>query len=105
MSTILTSAIVEEAKSSVETYVTDANNLYEELSGAIRNLTSADFMGDAADGYNEFFNSKVTPALQENLTDPSASLTASIKSMLDSIKTQLLDTVDPQLGSANRDPS
>jgi hypothetical protein len=105
MSTILTTAIVEEAKSAVETYVAEANALYEELANAIRTLTSSDFMGDAADGYTEFFNAKVTPALQENLTDPSASLTASIKAMLESIKTQLLDTVDPQLGDANRDPS
>jgi len=105
MASILTSAIVVNAKSSVQTYVTTAQGLYDELSKLIDTLTASNFMGDAAEGYKDFFLSKATPALRENLTEPGSSVTAGINSMLDSIKEQLLDTVDPQLGEINRDPS
>lgn len=104
MASILTHAIITSATEKVDTYVTTANGLFEELSGVIANLTSTNFTGDASDGYKFFYTEKVVPALTENLTDPASSLTASIKSMLDSIKTQLLDTVDPNLGDNNKNP-
>ena len=104
MSSILTHAIITNATEQVDAYIATANGLYEELSNAINTLLSADFVGDAADGYREFFTTKVTPALTENLTTPGSSLTAGIKSMLESIQTSLLDTVDPQLGDNNRNP-
>ena len=105
MASILTSAIVVNAKSSVSDYVNTAQQLYSDLQQLINTLTADNFTGDASDGYKEFFQSKATPALVENLTEPGNSLTAGIQSMLDSIKEQLLDTVDPQLGQINRDPS
>ncbi|SDA23138.1 hypothetical protein SAMN02910447_02290 [Ruminococcus sp. YE71] len=105
MASILTSAIIVNTKSSVSTYVTTAQGLYDELQTLINNLTSSNFMGDASDGFKDFFNSKATPALVANLTEPGSSITAGLQSMLDSIKEQLLDTVDPQLGDINRDPT
>ncbi len=105
MASILTSSIIVNAKSSVSNYVTTAQGLYDELSNIINTLRSSGFMGDGSDGFNDFFNSKATPALVENLTEPGSSITAGIDSMLDSIKEQLLDTVDPQLGDINRDPT
>jgi len=102
MPTVLTHAIIASATEKVDAYVTSANGLNEELSGIVANLVSANFNGDAADGYNVFYNQKVVPALTENLTAPSTSLMASIKSILESIQTQLLDTVDPELGSNNK---
>lgn len=105
MASILTSAIVADAKSSVDAYVATAQALYEELASVINTLTSTNFIGDASEGYKDFFMGRATPALTDNLTDPTASITAGINSMLDSIKQQLLDTVDPQLGEINRDPS
>lgn len=105
MASVLTSAIIVNAKSSVSTYVSEANALYGELQQLITNLTGSNFMGDAAEGFKEFFNTKATPALVANLTEPGSSVTAGLDSMLDSIKEQLLDTVDPQLGDINRDPS
>jgi phage-related minor tail protein len=104
MSTILTHAIVQNVNGAVDNYVSTATGLYGELEGVINTLTANDFNGDAANGYREFFTSKVTPALTENLTAPSNSLTASIKSIMDTIGQQLLDTVDPQLGDNNRNP-
>jgi len=103
MATILTHAIISSATEKVDAYVATANGLYEELSGIIANLTSANFNGDAADGYKVFFTQQVTPALTENLT-ASESLMAGVKNILESIQTQLLDTVDPQLGENNSNP-
>lgn len=104
MASILTSANIQNAISAVDSYVSTATGLFNELETTINNLTASNFMGDASNGYKEFFTKQATPALTTNLTDPSASLTASIKNMLESIKEQLLDTVDPQLGDNNRNP-
>ena len=104
MSTILTSAIVENAKSSVDSYISSIEGFNTELEGIINTLTSSNFTGDASVGYKEFYTSKVVPAITENLTQQGSSLTESIKSMLESIQQQLLNTVDPQLGENNRNP-
>lgn len=104
MSTILTSAIVDSAKGAVDSYVTTVGGLNDELQGIINTLTGSNFNGDAANVYNEFYTTKVLPAITENLTAQGNSLTASIKSMLDNIQQQLLNTVDPQLGENNRNP-
>lgn len=104
MATVLTYSIISNATEKVETYVSTCNGLYEELEGVLGNLLSANFNGDAADGYNAFFKEKITPALTDNLTVPGESLTAGIRSILETIQEQLLNTVDPQLGEANRNP-
>ena len=104
MATILTSADINNAISVVDAYVTKATGIFNNLQSTINTLTSSNFMGDASDGFKDFFTSQVTPVLTENLTDPGSSLTASIKQMLDSIREQLLSTVDPQLGDGNRNP-
>ena len=70
----------------------------------ISTLTASNFNGDASDGYKVFYTQKVVPALTENLTAPQNSLMASLKDMLTGIETQLLDTVDPQLGENNKNP-
>ena len=102
MSTILSSAIVDSAKGSVDTYIASIGTLNGQLEGIINTLTGSNFVGDAALGYKDFYTNKVLPAITENLTEQSNSLTASIKSMLDNIQQQLLNTVDPQLGDNNR---
>lgn len=104
MATILTHAIITSATEKVDTYVATANGLYEELSSLIATLTASNFTGAAAEGYKVFFNEQVTPALTDNLTAPGESLMAGVKSILESIQTQLLDTVDPQLGENNSNP-
>ncbi|MBE6843094.1 MAG: hypothetical protein E7510_09750 [Ruminococcus sp.] len=104
MSTILTSAIVENAKSSVDTYVSTIDGLNNELEGVINTLTGTNFIGDASNGYKAFYTSKVLPALTDNLISQGNSLSASIKAILDNIQQQLLNTVDPQLGTNNANP-
>lgn len=104
MSTILTSAIVEGAKNSVDTYVSTINGLNSELEGIISTLTGGNFAGDASEGYKVFYTTKVLPAINENLINQGNSLSSSIKAILDNIQQQLLNTVDPQLGENNKNP-
>ena len=103
MSSILTHAIISNATQAVDTYITTVKGLEQELVGLMSTLTSENFNGDASDGFTVFYNEKVLPAISDNLTSET-SLTKSIKSMLESIQNQLLDTVDPGLGENNRNP-
>lgn len=102
MATILSKAIISSASEKVDNYITTANGLYDNLNGVISKLVSANFVGDASSGYNVFYTQKVVPALTENLTAPGSSLMAGIKNILESIQTQLLDTVDPEMGQNNQ---
>ena len=104
MATILTHAIIANATGVVDTYVATANGLHEELEEVIQTLTGANFNGDAAEGYKAFFMQQVTPALTVNLTATNDSLMAGVKSILSGVQSQLLDTVDPQLGEHNSNP-
>jgi len=101
MSTILTSAIITNAISSVDSYSGKIQALNDELNGVVTTLTTTNFIGDASNGYKAFYDKNVVPAVTENLIESNASLMASLKTMLENIKTQLLDTVDPQLGDNN----
>lgn len=100
MPTILSTQIIENAKAAVDTYENTANNLLSQINDALKRLAPTDFEGDASTGYMEFFTSKATPALDENMK----SLTKGIREILDSIGEQLMATVDVQLGDFNRDP-
>lgn len=104
MASILTHAIISNATEKVDAYMTSVNGIYEELNGIISALTASNFNGDASDGYKVFYTQKVVPAITENLSAPQSSLMASLKDMLAGIETQLLDTVDPQLGENNKNP-
>ena len=100
MATILTKTIISNAMGAVDTYKESAKALYGELDDIIKALTGNNFNGDLV-----FYQQKVVPALTENLTAEANSLMAGIKNMLESIQTQLLDTVDPQLKSYNVNPN
>ncbi|GEM_PF-1349526 len=82
MSTILTSAIIQNATNSVNTYINSVTGLNDQLQDVINTLTSANFTGDASNGYKEFYTNKVVPAITENLTQQGTSLTASIITQL-----------------------
>ncbi len=100
MPSILSSSTIVNAKDSVKTYSDTTAALYEELSSLINQLRADGFQGDASDGYDEFFRTKATPALVDNLN----AVTDGITSMLDTIQEQLLNTMDPKLGEVNRNP-
>lgn len=100
MASILTHAIITEATTAVDSYVATSKGLYTQLEGIISTLIGSNFNGDAANGYTAFFNANVKPALEE--AGSTNALMTSIKDLLNSIQTQLLDTIDPQLGQNNQ---
>ena len=104
MATILTKDIITNAISAVDSYVKEATNLQGQLEGIMKGLIGTNFAGDAADGFQAFYNSQVKPAVVDNLTASQTSLMAGVKSILEGIDTQLMQTVDPQLGKANQNP-
>lgn len=104
MATVLTHATIAQAIEKVDEYIASTQGIYSQLDSIINSLIPANFSGDAADGYKYFYTERVVPAVTENLNDPNRSLMASIRKILESIQTQLLDTIDPQLGENNRNP-
>lgn len=101
MSTILSSAMIQSAQASVDSYISQVQALNSELEGVINGLIPSGFEGDAAEGYKSFYTTKIVPAIDDNLIASGNSLTASIKQMLEDIQMQLLNTVDPQMGENN----
>lgn len=100
--TQISTDVIQEAISAVTTLEGELQELYSKLESTLNELTGSDFIGDAADGYMEFFQSKVQPALKDNLFDGDDSLTGAIKKILQNIQKQLIESVDPTLGSNNR---
>ena len=100
MASILTHAIITNATAAVDTYISTLKTLYTQLEGIMSTLTSTNFNGDAANGYTAFYTASVKPALEE--AGATQALMGSVKDLLANIQTQLLDTVDPQLGQNNQ---
>ena len=102
MSSALTREIITNATTAVTNYGNAADGYFGEIKSLIETLTTNDYFGDGSTGYKVFFDNKITPALTTNLTDPTSSLMAGIKTMLSNIQTTLMDTVDPQIGNSNQ---
>lgn len=99
--TKLTQAIITAATTAVTDYNKEANRLYENLDTTVKDLLKQDcFSGDAANGFKEFYDKTVTPALTESLP----SLTKAIEDILTNVGKTFLDTVDPKLGEFNKNP-
>lgn len=102
MATQLSTDVISQAIQSVTTLESNLQELFKSLESTINDLTSTDFIGDAAEGYKEFFASKVQPALRDNLYEGDSSLTGAMKKILQNIQKQLIESVDPALGQNNR---
>ena len=102
MATILSKAIISNAKEAIAAYTTTAKQQYGSLNAQIEGLIGSGFAGEAAEGYKTFFTQKIVPALTTYLTDGDTSLMHALDQMLSDIETQLIDNVDPELGNANR---
>lgn len=100
--TVLSKQHIDAATQAVNDYVATATTLYGELVDLINKLRATDFIGDASNGFEVFFTQSVTPALTTNLTDPTGSLTYTVKNLLnDVIYANLNGHVDPELGKGN----
>lgn len=102
MATQISTDVISQAIQSVSTLEGTLAELFKKLQATLSELTGSDFVGDGADGYMEFFNAKVRPALSDNLYEGEDSLTGAIKKILENIQKQLIESVDPALGSNNR---
>lgn len=100
MSTEITHAMINNAKAAVSTYSANVKAQYDALEAEINKLRTTNFRGDASDGYQVFFNQKVTPALTENIE----SIAKTLENILEGVKVQLLDGLDPQMGQENQNP-
>ena len=96
MATKLTIQNITDAKNAVTAYQNTANNLFKDLQNTVTALPTADFIGDASNGYQTFFTN-ITPALSTQIAD----LTKMLTDILTSVE-QLLNPVDPQLGQQNQ---
>ena len=92
---------IEAVKNAVNTYIQRCSDIFGNMQNTIAILRGKDFVGDASNGYEEFFT-QITPALTTNLYLGDESLMVGINNMMESIKATLLNTVDPELGTANK---
>jgi|GEM_PF-3510741 len=98
--TTLSQQNIEEAKSAVTTYMATCEGLFNRLQTIMNNLVPQDFSGQAANGYQAFFQ-QITPTLTANIFHPGTSLPYKIQTMLDMTQDALLLQADPQLGQQN----
>lgn len=99
MATVLTYENLSEARTAVAAYRNSCEDIFGKLQNEINTLTDSDFIGDASKGYLDFF-AQITPALTTNLTGTSESVTSMLESLLTAVE-QMLNPVDPELGTAN----
>lgn len=102
MSTVLSQQIITNSTAEVDSYITKANGYFSELQSAIDTLIASGFIGEGADGYKIFFDTKIVPTLTTNLTEGDSSLMGALKKMMEEIGTQFLDVIDHALGDANQ---
>lgn len=100
MATVLSNENLTQGRSAIQKYRTTCADIFSKMQTDIETLTQADFVGEAATGYLDFFN-QITPALTTNLTETSGSITSMLEELLTAAE-QMLNPVDPQLGTANK---
>lgn len=102
MTTAVSTSEIQEAIQATTQLQNELQSLYQNVQSRIQDLAGTDFIGDGADGYLEFFNTKITPGLRDNLVADDGSILAALKNILQSIQDQLISSVDPALGQNNR---
>lgn len=100
MATVLSKENLASARSAIIKYRTDCDGIYSKLQAEINGLTASDFLGEASLGFVDFFG-QITPALTTQLTGTEESVTSMMENLITLVE-QLLEPVDPQLGSANK---
>lgn len=100
MATVLDRGNLAAARTAVGSYRTTCDGIFAQMQSDISALTESNFIGDASTGYFEFFR-QITPALSTSLTGTDGSVTSMLENLLTAVE-QMLDPVDPQLGSANQ---
>lgn len=96
----ITAKMMADVREAVADYRTKTASLKEQLEGEINNLVGTDFVGEAANGFKDFYNKNILPAIGEGL--------ANLLTAIDNISQNIEDSipggqgVDEQLASGNR---
>lgn len=98
--TVLDRQDIVNAKNAVAAYKATCDTLFTNLTNTITTLQASGFIGDASSGFTTFYTA-VQPALSSNLTGETNSVTAMLNELLAGVEQSLMNTVDPQLQSAN----
>lgn len=101
MATKLETSNINDVRTAINTYRATCDAIFQSMKTEIETLCSTNFIGDASNGYLEFFNEKITPALTTQLTGADASVTAMLETLLTTVA-QMLNPVDPDLSNANK---
>lgn len=101
MATKLEISNIQDARTAINAYRSECDSIYQAMKSDIEGLCAANFIGDASEGYLQFFQEKITPALTTQLTGTDSSVTALLETLLNAVA-QMLDPVDPNLAKANQ---
>lgn len=105
MSTALTQSIITGCKDAAANYRNQADNLNQQLRDCMSRLIGTDYVGEGADGFQNLFNSKVIPAVENNLILDASALIPKLVEAFEFIQTQLILEADMKVGTANNDAS
>ncbi|MDR1640960.1 MAG: hypothetical protein LBT59_14795 [Clostridiales bacterium] len=97
---ILKAEDIQKAIAATTNYQAACDEIYKNLTQCITDLTNpgANFNGDSSVGFNALFEESIKPRLDTELK----TLTDGLKKMLGDIEKTLLEQVDPDLGTSNR---
>lgn len=100
MATKLATQNISDAKAAIQAYKTACDVAFKEVDGAITGIMGEQFLGDAATGYSQFYE-QIKPAISTKLYGDAESITSMLDSIITAVE-QMLNPVDPQLGTANQ---
>ena len=100
MATKLETQNISDARAAIQNYKSACDAAFKEVDGAIAGIMGTQFLGDAATGYDEFYQ-QIKPAISTKLYGESESITSMLESIITAVE-QMLNPVDPQLGTANK---
>lgn len=96
----ITPEMMRNALSAIEDYTTTTNNILTKLEGTVKELIPGNFSGNAAQGFESFYEHKILPLLgKEGL----AGMIDALKQICEGALAALPDSdgLDDQLGSEN----
>lgn len=96
----ITPEMMRNALSVIDEYQKKADSLHTQLTETVDALIPGDFSGNAADGFKIFYNTKIEPAIGEDLNKLIKALQDIVQGTLEAIP----DTngLDDQLGEENK---
>lgn len=96
----ITPEMMNKALEVIEEYQAKAENYHAQLTDTVNELIPGGFSGNAADGFKFFYEKKIEPAIDENLTNLIKTLHDIVQAILEAIPGT--DGLDDQLAEGNK---